>query len=316
MNWFKNKKIALVYGGDSPERDVSCSSLMAIEDCFNRLKLNFITLELSKDILKQFETHGIDFCFIISHGGAGENGQLQALCEFHKIPYSGSDSVACANAMKKSISKMIARYHGINTLSFTLVNINHISENIHLPFQYPIIVKPDNCGSAVGVSIVRHSKDLSRHLEETFQYSSTIMLEPYIDGSEYTVGILDDIVLPSIQIIPQHQFYDYSCKYDKGKSKHIVLHEENSMSIKLQKIAIKIHHAIGCHGLSRVDFIVDKDKNVWFMEINTIPGMTQTSLFPETCASIGLTFDDMIRKILIASVPDQLALKNKINKNN
>ena len=304
MLWFKNKIIALVYGGDSYEKDVSYQSLRSIEDCFCRLKLNFITLELSRDILKQFTKYKIDFCFIIAHGGAGENGQLQAVCELHQIPYSGSNSVACMSAMHKSISKMVARYHGIPTLPFKLFEVQNRPENILLPFQYPVIIKPNDCGSAIGVSIVKESVDLSQRLEDISHYSSKIIVEPYIqNGTEYTVGILDKTILPVLQIIPQNQFYDYSCKYQEGRSKHIVLDEKNQMSIQLKKIAIDTHHAIGCHGISRIDFIADSNQNIWFMEINTIPGMTKTSLFPEACLSIGIEFDNMIKKILTSSVP-------------
>ena len=290
----KNKKIKLVLGGDSSEREVSIASGLSIYDSIkDEFETELIYLDndfkvLSKKLKKN------DIVFNALHGGYGENGELQLYLENLEICFTGSDSKTCKIAMSKNSTKEIAVKENIPTAHWTMKYKMQKEINI----SFPLVVKPDDQGSTIGLSIVVEKSGLDAAIKLAKQYSENIMIEKYIPGREITVGIIDGVPLPIVEIIPKHNFYDYKAKYTKGKSEYICpANIEKGLSNCIKKDALKIFNSINCTKYARVDFRLDRDKH-YFLELNTHPGMTDTSLLPMAAKEFGIDFKELIKKII------------------
>jgi len=308
----KNKKqnITVLFGGVSSEREVSIKSAMevvpVISDQYSvdMLELNYLNLSSFINEIKEGS-----LVFNSLHGGEGENGQIQAFLAQHGIKYTGSESGASMLAMNKHFTKIIASENNIKTPKWLSVNINNSDEAKILSyksskFTYPVVVKPNFEGSTLGLSIVRDKEGMNDAVKLASKYSNNIIVEEFIDGRELTVGILGDRALDVVEIIPKSGFYNYESKYTKGATEYTYPAKINStISKTIKQNALKIHKALGCRHYSRVDFLLgNKDSSPYMLEINTLPGLSETSLLPMSASSTGIGFRELINAIIDFSI--------------
>ena len=245
--------------------------------------------------------------FLGLHGKFGEDGKIQSLLEFRGIKYTGSGVLASALAMDKDISKKILRSAGIKTpdwLSLRKSGFNNPSETDRLIMKstgYPCVVKPNDEGSTVGLTIIQPDVEdiqLKKSVELAFEYSGKVLIEQYIKGREITVPVIGDEAFPVIEIRPKGGFYDYEHKYTKGMTEYICPAElSEDVLEKARKYALEAHNLLGCSVYSRIDFILDDKNELYCLEVNTLPGMTDTSLVPKSAAATGMTFRQLIERI-------------------
>ena len=307
------EKICVLKGGKSPERDISLKSGEAIEEALWKAGYRTLSIDPAEDqrlfsLLKE----RVDAVFIALHGPGGEDGTIQGWLETLNIPYTGSGVLASALAMDKKSSRKIWKAEGLGQPEYLVIDneVEFRSEDFSF-LRFPFIVKPGRSGSTLGVSLVKEKKELFPALQKAFSYDKKyVLIEEYIQGREVTVGILDDPeprALPVIEIIPEHEFYDYETKYTQGKSQYIVpAHFAPEDYGKIQNVALKAYKSLGCRDFARVDMIW-REGEVYLLEINTIPGMTKISLFPKAARAEGIQFHQLVDKII------QRALRRKRN---
>ena len=296
LKYLKGKNIGVLFGGQSAERDISLLTGQAVINALKALGLITIPIDAGPDLPLKLKKHAIDFVFIALHGPGGEDGTVQGLLEVMEIPYTGCGVLASALAMDKIAAKIVFDSLKIPTPSWQVVeNMKVLPQAKH----YPVVIKPATQGSALGVSIVNNKKELAKALKMAFSLDSRVLMEQYIKGTEITVGILGETALPVIEIVPKGRFYDFKSKYKPGQAKHLIPPRLQSGVIKeAQSIALKAFKALGCRAVSRIDLIVDKEQQPWVLEINTIPGMTETSLLPDAARAAGLSFNNLVLKIV------------------
>jgi D-alanine-D-alanine ligase len=304
----KSKKIAVLCGGRSGERDVSLRSGQRVFDSLKKQKFNVIMLDLEDDLITRLKKKKIDIVYIVLHGRYGEDGTVQGMLELANIPYTGSKVLASALAMNKLAAKRIFDAVGIPTPRYMELDsqsdINKLSEKIRRIFPFPVVVKPVAEGSSLGVSIIKEEDDLERILEKTVKEFRDIFVEEYIKGKEVTVGIIGKGVevqaLPVLELVPRKDFYDYEAKYTAGLTEFILPAKlPKPLYRKVQETALSAHRALGCYGVSRVDIIVSSHDHVPYVhEVNSIPGMTDRSDLPAEAAHAGISFDELVVKIL------------------
>lgn len=303
----KTKKIAVLMGGPSTEREVSLNTGGAILKALQEKGYQAIAMELNPlHFVEQIKAEKIDVVFNAVHGKFGEDGTIQGVLELIGIPYTGSGMLASAVAMDKVMSKRLFMADGIPTprsLFFQhTTNTSEILQTIVKQFELPVVVKAASQGSSIGVSIVSDAPSLETAIEEAFGYSDHIVVEEFIKGKELTVAVIGDETakaLPIIEIVPHSGKYDYRSKYTKGCTDYIVPAElEDVVTERIQHLAVKAFRLFGCRGVARVDFMMDEAGQPYVLEINTIPGMTATSLVPKAAAATGLSFSDLCEQIL------------------
>lgn len=298
----KTKKIGVLMGGQSSEREVSLRSGRAVMKALLSRKYNAKAIDAGPDLCSVIRKEKIDLAFISLHGGHGENGAVQGLLEIMNIPYTGSGILASALAMDKEASKKAFIYHGIPVPPFRVVHHAEIQSSrsgIRTGFSLPWVVKPAAEGSSVGVEIVRKKNEAGKALQEAFAYGATVVIEKFISGREVQIGILNDGVLGGVEVRPSAEFYSYAAKYTAGMTQYILPPEIDARTYKRAKeSALAAHRSLGCSGATRVDLIIDSSRNPFVLEVNTIPGMTETSLLPKIAESAGLDFPALIEKII------------------
>lgn len=300
-SWIKKQKIGVLYGGTSKEREISLKTGNAVLKALKELKLNVVGIDVGNDVIQNILSEKITFAFIALHGPLGEDGTIQGVLEMLGIPYTGSGVLASALALNKIYSKQIFKLNGIPTSEWIVVKKDQ-KNHPRIPFGYPVVVKPSSQGSTIGVSIVKNKKGLSKALKEAFKYNDKSIIERYICGRELTVGIVGDKILPVMEIVPVGEYYDYTAKYVPGKSKHIVPAPlPKKIYKRAQKLAMMAFNSLGCKAVGRVDMRYD-GKNIYVLEVNTIPGMTETSLLPEAASYIGMNFKTLVYEIMKHSV--------------
>ena len=298
------KKVCVLKGGISEEREISLKSGEFVEKGLKKAEYEVFNIDTKeRNFLGQLIKESPDVVFIALHGPYGEDGTVQGLMEMIGIPYTGSGVLASALAMDKIYSKAIFASQGFSVPRFQIVKRN---EEINLEISPPIIVKPPKLGSTLGVSLIKDISYLKDALNVAFQYdSSCAILEEYIRGKEITVGIIDNpqpCALPIVEILPKRNLYDYKAKYTKGFCEYIVPASLGKKEyLKAEEIALRAYQALGCRDFARVDMIVRKD-TVFLLEVNTIPGMTEGSLFPRAARAAGLTFSELVDKIVKAAL--------------
>jgi len=295
-------------GGSSSERDVSIKTGNAVIASLSNKYSNINSIDVSFDKSDRSFLDKIghdDIVFNALHGGSGENGDVQAMLEMKGFSYTGSNSKASKICMDKNLSKTIADKEGLNVPKWILVKNNNKKKYLldcrenNEKVSYPIIVKPNSEGSTMGLAKANDFEEMNSAVSKAFEFSEEVMVEEYIVGREITVGVLGDRALPIVEIFPKKDFFDYECKYSKGMSTYDVPAKiDKELAIKIQKDAFKIHESIGCRHYSRVDFILGNNDNYYFLEINSLPGMTSTSLLPMAAKSAGMNFDELIDTIL------------------
>lgn len=294
-----DRKIGVLMGGTSAEREISLRSGQAISRALKDLGYNVITVDVGKDLCNALSTAGIQIAFLALHGGHGENGSIQGMLEVLEIPYTGSGVLASAIAMDKEVSKKVFRYHGIPVPPYVVLAQQTSNDLPVIDFPLPWVVKPAAEGSSIGVSIVRQAHDFKKAIEQAHVYGSRIIVEQYIDGKEIHIGVLNGKVIGGVEVRPSLAFYSYEAKYTTGLTEYILPPEvDNTVYERSGMIALSAHQAIGCEGATRIDLRIDRSGNPYVLEINTIPGMTETSLLPKIARFAGYDFPGLIEEIL------------------
>lgn len=295
-----DKKIGVLMGGTSFEREISLNSGAAVYKNLLDIGYNVISIDVGRDIPFVLREKEVEFAFIVLHGGYGENGTIQGLLEVMGIPYTGSGVIASALAMDKIASKKIFMYHKLPIPAFQIFTNNLSSFNeIRVDFSLPWVVKPAYEGSSIGVSIVRQKAQAEEALKHAFCYSNTVIVEKYIQGQEVQIGILGNKALGGVEVRPSAEFYNYEAKYTSGLTDYIIPPKVRlDVYQKAEQIALQAHNALGCSGVTRVDLIIDETGNTYLLEVNTIPGLTETSLIPKIAAHAGMTFTRILEEMI------------------
>ena len=296
-------KILVLMGGWSNEREISLISGKSVFNSLITSGQDVVELDLKRDNISEIKELNPDRVFIVLHGKGGEDGEIQLYLENLGIPYTGSGSESSKICMNKRITKKILLKNNIQTPNFMEISENTKIEDIENLFQYPFVIKPSSEGSSIGVYIAEDRKSCKEAIKENMKISSDIILEEYKSGKEYTVGILDNLALPVIQLIPPGKFYDYEAKYNSNETKYICpsgLDQNTEEEIK--KLSIDCFRALNCRGWGRVDLIIDKQNKPWIIELNTVPGMTEHSLVPMAANQKNINFDELVLKILDTSL--------------
>jgi D-alanine-D-alanine ligase len=299
----KDKKIAVLMGGLSAERDVSLKSGLAVHQALLGLGYDSTAIDVRHEVAAMLRDERIEVAFIALHGRYGEDGCIQGLLELLQIPYTGSGVLASALAMHKLYSKQAFAAAGLTITPYVAVRKGESCNAAALPFGLPVVVKPVQEGSSVGVSIVRQADQLQTALDEAFQYDELVLVEQYVKGREVQVGILDDRPIGAIEIVPKNEFYDFEAKYSDGMAEHFFpARLDAALYEKVQQLGLKAHQALGCDGYCRVDFLVTDRGDCYLLEVNTLPGMTALSLLPEIAQKgADLPFPQLVEKILFSA---------------
>jgi D-alanine-D-alanine ligase len=296
-----DKRIGVFMGGESAEREISIKSGTAIYQALKSLGYHVVSIDVGHDICRVLEKESIETAFLALHGGYGENGSIQGMLEVLGIPYTGSGVLSSALAMDKEASKKIFRYHDIPVPPYTIIPF----QSTDMPtlsainFTLPWVVKPVAEGSSVGVSIIRDEEDVWLACEKALTYGPKIIIEQYIEGKEVHIGILNGKVLGGVEVRPSLEFYNYEAKYTAGLTDYILPPDiDQSAYERSKEVALAAHTALGCQGATRVDLRVGTKGNPYVLEVNTIPGMTETSLLPKIAGLVGLSFPSLLEEIL------------------
>ncbi len=297
-------KVAVVYGGESSEREVSLWSGAAILKALQESGIDAHGVDSAKvDLLSYLVTESFDRVFIAIHGRGGEDGVLQGALEYLKIPYTGSGVLASSVGMDKLKSKQIWEALGIPVLHSYHLNHKEEVEALSEKLPYPVAIKPAEEGSSIGVSRVDTSAELFDAWEAAGGYQSPVFAEPWIVGrGEYTCAILDNQALPIIRMETDLKFYDYEAKYLRDDTRYYCPSGlDQGDELRFRGLSEEAFHALGAYGWGRIDFVVDEENNPWLLEINTVPGMTKSSLVPMAAAEAGLSFNELCWLILESS---------------
>lgn len=301
MKILTNKKIGVLLGGSSAEREVSLRSGTAVYNALKGLGYNAVPIDAGADICSVLQKEAIETAFIVLHGGRGEDGSIQGMLEVLGIPYTGSGVLASALAMDKEASKKVFLYHGVPVPPFVVIDKRSAGRHGErgLSFSLPWVVKPATEGSSIGVSIIKDRNDFAHALEKAFTFGPRALVEKYIEGREVQIGILNDKILGGVEVRPSLEFYSYEAKYTAGLTEYILppalgpgVYKEACSQ------ALAAHTALGCKGATRVDLRIDSEGNPFVLEVNTIPGMTETSLMPKIAQHAGFDFPGLIEEIL------------------
>ncbi len=298
---FKGKKIGVLMGGISAEREVSLNSGRAILKALWDKGYQAIGLDAKRDIGYRLVKEKIKIAFIALHGRYGEDGAIQGLLEILRIPYTGSGILASALSMNKLASHEFFEFHRLPVPPYYLLREEQARrfKGSDLPFPLPAVVKPCGEGSSVGVNIVSQAREWQRALKKAFQYDHEVLIEQYIAGKEIHIGILRDKVLGGVEVVPKDKFYSYQAKYTKGLSEYILPPRLSPKVLKkAEKVALEAHKCLGCQGATRVDLRVDPQGKSYLLEVNSLPGMTATSLLPKIAREGGLEYNDLVEQIL------------------
>lgn len=287
-------KIGVLLGNRSAERDISLKSGNAVLHGLKRSGYKAIAVDASKNLIGTLQKEKIQVAFIALHGRWGEDGTVQGLLEMMGIPYTGSGVLGSSMAMDKAIMKLIFATANIPTPKYTI-----IYNGKGTSFPVPYVVKPANEGSSVGISVVKKKMEGPAALKEALKYDSKIIIEEFVKGQEITVAVINNKILPVVEVRPKSGFYDTEAKYKEGKTEYIVPAEISSaIAKKASDIALTVYKTFNLSGSARIDMLI-KDKTPLVIDINTSPGMTETSLVPKAWAYTGRTFDELVEEILL-----------------
>ena len=284
-------------GGLSPEREVSLTSGKAIFDAIQSKGLNAEMIDVDHNIGATLSEHKIDMACIALHGTWGEDGTIQGVLEYLKIPYTGSGVLGSTIAYNKVVSKEIFMERGIPTAPYQVITAEDRGQ-VKRTLELPVVVKPADQGSSIGVSIVQTESQWETALDEAFEVSEEILIEQFIEGKLLAVGMNGSQPMPIVEIAPKSGFYDYEAKYTEGKTDYVCPAQLTSKEEKqCNDASVQVFKALKGRGFPRVDLILDQG-TPYALEMNTVPGMTPTSLLPMAARQAGLEFDDLVIEIL------------------
>jgi len=302
----REKRIGVLMGGISQEREISMRTGKAVSSALLNKHYRISCIDATSTVAQALRGRKIEAAFIALHGKGGEDGTIQGLLEIMQIPYTGSGVLASALALHKGMTKHILRCHRIPTADFQVVKADAIEaarfqRTVSLPL--PLVVKPVAEGSTLGATIVRKARNLRDACRKAAHYDQHILIERFIEGAEITAGIINGTALPLIEIAPRHGFYDFQSKYTPGYTDYIVpARLRKSTAQAIQDLSLRTYHALGCEGAARVDLMLDqRTSQPYVLEINTIPGMTETSLLPMAARHAGIDFDNLVEQIMLTA---------------
>ncbi|HJP12146.1 MAG TPA: D-alanine--D-alanine ligase [Gammaproteobacteria bacterium] len=291
--------IAVLMGGYSAEREISLISGRAVYDALVRSNVDCFAFDLTRDNLDVLWDKDFEKAFIVLHGRGGEDGYIQSQLDKRNIPFTGSGALASSLCMDKAKTKDLCGKKNIPLSPSIVATKGYDIETIN--FTFPWAVKPTLEGSSIGITKVNSHQELNSALELAWQYDDNALIEQWIEGDEYTVAILGERALPSIKIFSDQVFYDYNAKYFSNKTKYLCPSDLSKDEEKnIQALALEAFKATKAYGWGRVDFITDKDRNPYLLEVNTVPGMTSHSLVPMAAKVVGISFEELVVKILNA----------------
>jgi D-alanine-D-alanine ligase len=332
-------KVAVLFGGTTEERDVSIASGAQVVRSLREAGHDVVAVDTARGVLKGAdeerllaqavslippgkgdldvlrtgdttaittapEVRDVDVLFLALHGGDGEGGTLQALLELAGMPYTGSGPLASAMAMDKDVSKRLVRDTGIATAPWLMAPA--AADEVGASLGWPVVVKPSKQGSSVGLTVVKRAEDLDAAVALAFDFDDEVMIERFIAGRELTVGIIGEEALPVGEIIPAHETFDYACKYQDGMAEEIFPADiPDDVARALQRQALTVHRALKLRGFSRVDFRMDEAGTAWFLEANTLPGLTANSLLPKAARAAGIPFAALCERICELAIEEQ-----------
>jgi len=310
-------KVAVLAGGSSFERQVSLRSGARVEDALERLGHDVVAIDAGNDLIRRLRDERPDVAFVAMHGRDGEDGTVQELLEILAIPYTGSGVPACVRAMDKVLTKHGLIEAGIPTPEFFAFNQTAFRElgaadalpAIEERLAFPIVVKPSSQGSALGIKFARTAADVPSALVSAFSYDAKVLLERYVKGRDLAVSILhsDDgpTALPIVEAVPtggEDDFYDFQARYEIGRTEFTCpANLPNGITDRAQDLALRTYELLGCYGFARVDLMLDEAGELFVLEANPIPGLTETSLLPQAAETAGIGFDDLVARILASA---------------
>lgn len=301
-----SEKVAILYGGLSTEREVSLRTGKAIYNALQEKPYETVLIDVDRDLVEHLKEVKPDVAVIALHGKYGEDGSVQGLLEILGIPYTGPGVMASAVAMNKIYTKKLLVYEGIPTPEFAVVNGRDaapeiLAQQILSKVQPPMVIKAANQGSSIGIYFAFEETEVLKGVNECLKYENEILAERFIKGRELTVSVIgnsEPIALPILEIVSDSGVYDYHAKYTAGASSHFVAELSEETVRKISDLAVRAYKSIGCKGLSRIDFFLSEDNQPYVIEVNTSPGMTATSLFPDAAKAAGISFPDLIEKLI------------------
>jgi D-alanine-D-alanine ligase len=295
-------------GGRSLERQVSLRSGARVEDALGRLGHEVIPIDVGLDLIQRLRAAAPDTAFIAMHGRDGEDGTAQELLEILDIPYTGSGVLACVRSMDKVLAKHLMVERGLPTPDFYAFNETAFRElgaaealgAIEERLEFPIVVKPSSQGSALGIKFARTPADVPSALVAAFSYDSKVLLERHVDGRDLAVSILDGKPLPVVEAVPQgDEFYDFEARYEIGRTAFVCPAElPGELTSRAQELALQVYELLGCEAFARVDLMLDASGELTVLEANPIPGLTETSLLPQAAEAAGISFDELVSRIV------------------
>jgi len=301
-------RVAVVMGGPSAEREVSIQSGTGVMRALAALGHEARSLDFDARFVDAIREIAPDVVFNALHGTGGEDGQIQGILDWLRIPYTGSGLTACALAMDKHLTKKLLAAEGLPTPAWDVFDLTGGTLPL-LPgsLNLPLVVKPRASGSSVGVSIVRTHEAWSKAMVEAAEQTAEVLAEEYIAGREFFCAVLGEEALPVVEIVSTDEFYSYDAKYKPGGSRHLVPAPiDHDLTMRLQTLALSVHRLLGLRDISRTDFIVSKEGRPTILEINALPGMTPTSLVPDEAAQIGLSYEALVDRLLQYALGRQL----------
>jgi D-alanine-D-alanine ligase len=301
-------RVAVLKGGRSLERQVSLRSGARVEDALERLGHDVVALDVGQDLIERLREASPDVAFIAMHGRDGEDGTVQELLEILDIPYTGSGVLACVRATDKVLAKHLMIEAGIPTpefFAFSETAFRELGAADALPaieerLRFPIVVKPSSQGSALGIKFARSAADVPAALVAAFSYDSRVLLERYVDGRDLAVSILDGEPLPVVEAVPTGDgFYDFEARYEIGRTEFVCPAAlPDGLTEEAQELAVRTYELLGCSAFGRVDLMLGADGELNVLEANPIPGLTETSLLPQAAEAAGISFDELVGRIV------------------
>ncbi len=296
--------IAVIQGGSGSEAEISRSTSKAFQEALKAMNKDFIVFEADNLLIENLKSRAFECALIALHGRYGEDGIVQGICEYLKLPYSGSGVLASALSFHKEKSKQIFRDLDIPTPEGFLIfkNSNQRIDDYKRPNRFPVLIKPNQDGSSVGIFICKDEDEYLKNLEVALLTFSEVLVEQFVEGHDVTIGLLNGEALEPILIKPKDGFYNYENKYTAGKTDYLIPAPLKEQTIKnLKMYSEKIYDRFELSAYARVDFMLDIDEKIFTLEVNTLPGMTPTSLLPKAAAHSGYTFKDIVQLLINTS---------------
>lgn len=306
----RRKRVAVLAGGNSPEREVSLNSGRTVTRALTVRGHRAVAIDPAVSDPAAMDWSLFDAAFIALHGTYGEDGTIQSILDSAGVPYTGSDAAVSRLAFSKSAAKERFLHHKLPTPPYILVHSSDSRERIRAQAErigYPLVVKPDAQGSSLGVTIVRSPDALDAAIAECFRFGSFGLIEKAILGTEWTVGVVDDLPLPACRIISRREFYDYDAKYADDETRYEFEFDLPREAVAaIERVGREACRALDTRGMARADLRVDEQLRPWLLEVNTVPGLTDHSLLPKAAARIGLSFGDLCERALESALASSI----------